>query len=208
MEKCDHMMTMIVVTYQEAHEVQGEYSGDPSERQPLKHCAADPGWVTVVFGTTVGRAVVLTSTCLTKTKYRHGNYQHSEHAHCCILAENLREETKLLHLIIINNLQIMTRSNRIKLKALNRTDTFTSLLIFWNIIFDRLYPGSVWPLPTPVYPGPLQSTPTSQISSLPRFIPVCLTAQDNFSGFYIPSTGVPQGSVLGPISSIYCCLNK
>jgi len=43
------------MTYQEAHEVKGEDSGNPTKRQALEHCAADPSRVTEVLGAIIGR---------------------------------------------------------------------------------------------------------------------------------------------------------
>lgn len=79
--------------YQEAHKVKGQYGGHPPEGQPLQHGAADAGGVTVIFGASLGRAVVPTAARLATTKYRHGEDQNSEHTQSCILAENLKEET-------------------------------------------------------------------------------------------------------------------
>lgn len=79
--------------YQEAHKVQGQYGGHPPEGQPLQHGAADAGGVTVIFGAVLGGAVVPTAAWLATAKYRHGDDANSEHAHSCILAENLKEET-------------------------------------------------------------------------------------------------------------------
>lgn len=80
-------------THQEAHEVEGEHGGHAAEGQPLQHGAADAGRVTVVFvlAVAIGRAVLLT-TARVAAGNRHGNDQGSEHAHCHILAENLREK--------------------------------------------------------------------------------------------------------------------
>lgn len=80
-------------THQEAHEVEGEHGGHAAEGQPLQHGAADAGRVTVVFGLAVaiGRAILLTAARVAAGN-RHGNDQGSEHAHCRILAENLREK--------------------------------------------------------------------------------------------------------------------
>lgn len=86
-----------MATHQEAHEVEGEHGGHPPERQPLQHRAADTSRVTVVFGLAVSGAVVLTAARLATTECRHGNDQRSEHAHCRIPAENLREETGRLN---------------------------------------------------------------------------------------------------------------
>lgn len=81
------------VTHQEAHEVECEHGGHAPKRQPLQHRAADPGGVTVVFRPAVGGAVVPAAARLATTKYRHGNDQHFEHAHCHILAVRLWKET-------------------------------------------------------------------------------------------------------------------
>lgn len=42
-------------THQEAHEVQGQDGGHPTERQALQHRATDPGRVTEVPGRGIGR---------------------------------------------------------------------------------------------------------------------------------------------------------
>ena len=83
-------------THQEAHEVEGEHGGHPSEWQPLQHRAADASGVAVIFGLAVSRAVFLTAARLAAAEYRHGNNQRAEHYHCHILAENLREEENFM----------------------------------------------------------------------------------------------------------------
>ncbi len=85
-----------MTTHQEAHEVKGEHGGHSSERQPLQHRAADASGVTVIFGPAVGGAVLLTAARLAAAEYHHGNNQRSEHAHCRILAEYLKEEADML----------------------------------------------------------------------------------------------------------------
>lgn len=82
----------LVCVYQEAHKVKGQYGWHPPEGQPLQHSAADAGGVTVIFGASLGRAVVPTTAWLATAKYRHGEDPNSEHAHSCILAENLKKE--------------------------------------------------------------------------------------------------------------------
>lgn len=66
-----HQGVHFSVTYQEAHKVEREDRGNPSEGKPLQNRTADPGRVTVVFGR-VAVTVGLTRTGqVPKNPHRH-----------------------------------------------------------------------------------------------------------------------------------------
>ncbi len=86
-------------TYQEAHKVQREDSGNPSEGQALQHGTADPGWVAVVFGS-IAVTVGLTRTGrVHKTPHHHDQMFHLNH--CNILMKNLRRRWNIRFILIL-----------------------------------------------------------------------------------------------------------
>lgn len=76
------------LTYQEAHEVQREDGGNPSEGQALQHGTADPGRVAVFFGSIVVTVGLTRTGRVSKTPHRLDKMFHLNH--CNILTKNLR----------------------------------------------------------------------------------------------------------------------
>lgn len=105
------------VTYQEAHKVQCEDRGNPSEGQPLQYSTADPGRVAVVFGSVVVTVGLTRTGQVPKNPHRHNQMFH--YNHCNILMKNLRtrkaRQDQFILIIITNRTNIsglgMTRKN-------------------------------------------------------------------------------------------------